>query len=133
MPPHHTFLQPLSTLQTCLDFKSTMLMCCMSGNQYGEIDGQTAAVGTTRSLLNVALSNVPLNRVSNAVTRPPLHHLLHQMIVCQTEADGEAAKLRIALGPSYWLGDLRQITQPFQCLLSPDKDNTNLSYTAKWI
>lgn len=56
----------------------------MAGNQYGEIDGQTAAVATTRGLLNVALSNVLLNRVSNAVIWPPLHHLLHQMIACQT-------------------------------------------------
>lgn len=53
--------------------------------------GMIAAEATTRGLLNVAVSNVLLSSISNAITQPPLHQFIHQMIVHQIDADREMA------------------------------------------
>lgn len=53
--------------------------------------GMIAAEATTRGLLNVAVSNVLLSSISNAITQPPLHQFIYQMIVRQIDADREMA------------------------------------------
>lgn len=59
--------------------------------------GMIAAEATTRGLLNVAVSNILLSSISNAITQPPLHQFIHQMIVHQTDADREMA-LDVVIG-----------------------------------